>query len=117
MRLVWTIAGLLSVAIGLVGIVLPLLPTVPLMILAAFCFGKSSPRLHNWLVEHPVYGPHIRDWRDHGAIHAGAKRLATISIGVAFGISVLLGLRPVVLGIQAVVLCTVLAFIWSRPTE
>ncbi|PWR02882.1 DUF454 domain-containing protein [Meridianimarinicoccus roseus] len=116
MRLFWTFAGLIAVAIGLVGIVVPLLPTVPLMILAAFCFGKSSPRLHDWLVDHPVYGPHIRDWRTHGAIRAPAKRIATVSIFVAFGISVMLAVRPSILAIQAVVLIAVLTFIWSRPS-
>lgn len=116
MRIFWTLAGLISVAIGIVGIVLPLLPTVPLMILAAFCFGKSSPRLHAWLVHHPTYGPHIRDWRDHGAIRLPAKRIATVSIVAAFGLSVALGVKPTVLVIQAVVLTMVLVFIWSRPS-
>lgn len=115
MRLFWLLAGLASVAIGTVGIFVPLLPTVSLMILAAFCFGKSSPRLHRWLVEHPIYGQHIRDWSKRGAIRPAAKRLATLSIAVAFALSVLLGVPPVILGIQAVVLLAVLAFIWTRP--
>lgn len=105
----------MSVATGMVGIFLPLLPTVPLMILGAFCFGKSSPRLHRWLIEHPVHGPHIRDWQARGAIRPAAKRLATLSIALAFGVSVLLGVRPVILGIQALVLLAVLIFIWTRP--
>ncbi|QIE41013.1 DUF454 domain-containing protein [Rhodobacteraceae bacterium SC52] len=117
MRIFWTLAGLISVAVGLVGIVLPLLPTVPLMILAAFCFGKSSPKLHAWLVEHPIYGPHIRDWRDRGAIRLPAKRIATVSIAAAFGLSIALGVKPTVLVIQAIVLLAVLTFIWSRPSE
>ena len=115
MRIFWIIAGMVSVAIGAVGIFVPLLPTVPLMILAAFCFGKSSPRLHRWLVDHPIHGPHIRDWADRGAIRPTAKRLATLSIGLAFGLSVLLGVRPAILGVQAVVLLAVLLFIWTRP--
>lgn len=114
-RTVWFSAGLLSVATGTVGIFLPLLPTVPLMILAAFCFGKSSPRLHRWLVDHPIHGPHIRDWQASGAIRPAAKRLATLSIAVAFGLSILLGVRPAVLVIQALVLLGVLVFIWTRP--
>lgn len=115
MRGIWLSAGLLSVGTGMVGIFIPLLPTVPLMILAAFCFGKSSPRLHQWLVDHPVHGPHIRDWRARGAIRPGAKRVATVSIAVAFGLSVLPGVRPVILGVQAAVLLAVLVFIWTRP--
>lgn len=116
MRHLWTLAGLISVAVGLVGIVLPLLPTVPLMILAAFCFARSSPRLHAWLTGHPTYGPHIRDWQERGAIGRGAKRLATASILAAFTISVLLGLPAPVMWIQATALSATLAFIWTRPS-
>lgn len=115
MRALWIVAGLVSVATGMIGIFVPLLPTVPLMILAAFCFGKSSPRLHRWLVEHPIHGPHIRDWAARGAIRPSAKRLATLSIGLAFAASVALGVRPVILAVQAVVLLGVLLFIWTRP--
>ena len=116
MRLVWLVAGLLALATGFVGILLPLLPTVPLMILAAFCFGKSSQRLHDWLVGHPTYGPHIRDWRARRAIRPAGKRLATLAIAVTFTASILLGVGGVVLSVQAAVLCAALAFIWSRPS-
>lgn len=115
MRIFWIISGIASVAIGTIGIFVPLLPTVPLMILAAFCFGRSSPRLHRWLLDHPVHGPHIRDWSARGAIRPTAKRLATVSIGVAFSLSVLLGVRPAILAVQAGVLLGVLLFIWTRP--
>ena len=102
-------------AIGLAGVVLPLVPTVPLMILAAFCFSKSSRRLHDWLVTHPTYGVHIRDWRESGAIRRPAKRLATLAILMSFGISLLLNVEGGVLLIQAVVLGLVMLFIWTRP--
>lgn len=115
MRLLWLSAGLLSVGIGFVGVFVPLLPTVPLMLLAAFCFARSSPRLHDWLVTHPVYGPHVRDWRDHGAIHPGGKRIATVSIALAFVLSIVIGVRPAILALQAVILIAVLIFIWTRP--
>lgn len=115
MRAFWLFAGLLSVASGTIGLFVPLLPTVPLMILAAFCFGKSSPRLHQWLVDHPVHGPHIRDWHARGAIRPGAKRVATVSIALAFSLSVALGVQPVILVLQAAVLIAVLVFIWTRP--
>lgn len=117
MRPFWFVLGLLACALGMVGIVLPLLPTVPFMLLAAFCFGKSSPALHAWLVGHPIYGPHIRDWRQKGAIHPYAKRIATISLAVSFGTSLVVGVRPMILLIQAAVLTAVLAFIWSRPSD
>ncbi len=117
MRVVWAILGLICVAIGVVGIILPLVPTVPLMILAAFFFAKSSERLHNWLITHPQFGPSILDWQEHGAIHPKGKKIATVSIAIVFMISVILGLGPMILGIQGVTLCGVLIFIWTRPNS
>lgn len=117
MRALWFTTGLFALALGMIGIVVPLLPTVPFMILAAFCFSRSSERWHNWLVKHPVYGPHIRDWRDHGAIRPKAKRLATLMIAAAFGTSIALGVRPTFLIVQACVLSLVMIFIWTRPSQ
>jgi uncharacterized membrane protein YbaN (DUF454 family) len=63
-------AGVLAVAVGTVGIVLPLLPTVPFMILAAYCFARSSPALEARLFNHPKFGPNHVAWREKGAIRA-----------------------------------------------
>ena len=115
MRFIWATLGLLCVGLGLVGIVLPLLPTVPFMLLAAFFFARSSERLHNWLITHPTFGPPIVDWQSSGAINPRIKRIATLSIAAVFLLSVVLNLRPLILGIQAAVLLCVLIFIWSRP--
>ena len=115
MRWLWAAAGLLALGSGLIGIVLPLVPTVPFLLLAAFCFARSSERLHNWLITHPRLGPPILDWNERGAINPRAKRYATLSILAVFGFSVLIGLRPTILMIQAIVLGLVLLFIWTRP--
>ena len=115
MRLLWAIGGFTALILGLIGILLPLLPTVPFLILAAFCFARSSDRLHDWLVTHPRLGPPIRDWRESGAINPGAKRLATLSIAAVYGISLAMGLRLELLAVQGAVLCAVLFFIWTRP--
>lgn len=115
MRFIWAGLGLLCVGLGLVGVVVPLLPTVPFMLLAAFFFARSSERLHYWLLNHRVFGPMIVDWQNRGAINPRAKRYATLSILAVFGISLALGLKATVLAIQAVVLGGVLIFIWTRP--
>ncbi|WP_319825199.1 YbaN family protein [Thalassovita sp.] len=117
MRYIWFTLGLISLAIGFAGVVLPLVPTVPMMILAAFFFARSSERLHGWLIEHPTFGPSIQDWQERGAISAKGKRIATLSIAVVFLFSVLLGLKPTILLIQAATLGAVLLFIWSRPNS
>lgn len=116
MRIIWIIGGLTSLGLAFVGVFLPLLPTVPFLLLAAFCFARSSEQLHHWLVTHPRFGPPIRDWRDHGGISVKGKRAATLSIAAVFGISLVLGLRPWILAVQAIVLVTVLLFIWTRPS-
>lgn len=116
MRTLWAIGGFVALGLGAVGVVLPLLPTVPFVLLAAYCFSRSSDRMHDWLVSHDIFGPMIHDWRKSGAISQRGKVYATVSIGAVFGLSVILGLRPALLTIQAVVLGIVLLFIWTRPT-
>ena len=115
-RLFWLCLGLMSVALGATGVFVPLLPTVPFMLLAAFCFARSSERLHDWLINHRTFGQSIRDWQDHGAIHKRAKRLATLSILLVLGASFVFGAPSHVIAIQVVVLSIVLIFIWTRPT-
>ncbi len=115
MRYLWAGLGLICVVLGLIGAVLPLVPTVPFMLLAAFFFARSSERMHNWLLSHPHFGPAIVDWQTSGAINRRVKRISTLSIAAVFGLSLALGLTPLVLGIQGAVLCLVLIFIWTRP--
>lgn len=115
MRLLWLLAGGIALGLGLIGIFLPLVPTVPFLLLAAFCFARSSERLHDWLLAHPTFGPPIEDWRRSGAISRKGKIAATVSIAAAFGLSLAMGVPGRVLLIQAVVLSAVLLFIWTRP--
>lgn len=65
--------GWLSLALGVIGIFLPLLPTTPFVLLSAWCFSKSSPRFHKWLMEHKVFGKIIRAWRDNEGLEPKTK--------------------------------------------
>lgn len=114
-RLFWMICGLLALALGIAGIPLPLLPTTPFLLLAAFCFSRSSNRLHDWLVQHKHLGPPIRDWNAHGAIPLKAKILATFMMVGAFLAAYLVGAPKTALIAQIVILPFVGLFIWSRP--
>ena len=75
--------GLLCVALGVIGAFLPVMPTVPFLLLALWAFARSSDRLHGWLLNHPRFGPPLRSWQEHGAIPARAKLLSVGSMGVA----------------------------------
>lgn len=75
-RAAWTGAGLLAVALGIAGIFLPLLPTTPFILLAAFCFSRGSRRFEAWLLAHPHFGPLVADWRARRAVPRRAKQLA-----------------------------------------
>lgn len=116
-RFLWLFGGGVALVLGGIGMFVPLLPTVPFLLLAAFCFARSSERLHLWLLAHPRFGEPIRDWQERGAIGRRAKWLATASIAVTFGVSVALGLAVWVLAVQALVLLGVALFIWTRPAE
>lgn len=114
-KYLWLLLGWASVGLAAVGAVLPLLPTTPLLLVAAFAFSRSSDRWHRWLTNHPRFGPLILDWRLYGAIATRAKVAATLSLIVAMGISVALVTVPWILIVQATLLLAVAVFIWSRP--
>jgi uncharacterized membrane protein YbaN (DUF454 family) len=83
LRSVYLACGLLSLLLGGIGLFLPLLPTVPFVILAAFCFARSSPKLEARLLAHPAFGPHIRAWRSRGAISRRGKAAALLAFSAS----------------------------------
>lgn len=80
MRTLLVILGFFFVGLGAIGAVLPVLPTTPFLLLAAACFARSSPRFYAWLLANPVFGPLIRDWRQHRTIPKRAKVTAILMI-------------------------------------
>lgn len=116
LRLAWISAGLLFVGLGVLGVLLPLLPTTVFLLLAAYCFARSSPTLHDWLLGHRILGPFILNWQDYGAISARAKLLAVATMGATLAGGLALGLGNIVLAVQGVVLTLAAVFVLSRPT-
>jgi hypothetical protein len=117
LRGVYMAAGGLALVLAAIGVVLPLLPTTPFVIVAAFCFSRSSEPLHQWLLNQRLFGPLLRDWEAYGVISLRIKLLSTsmmlllISYPLVFRdfdwrLKVLAG---------ACVLCA-LCYIWSRPS-
>lgn len=111
----WILLGIVATGLAIAGIALPLLPTTPFLLLAAFAFARSSPRLHLWLVSHPRFGPAIRNWQRHRAISRRAKVLAMIAMGIAVLITWMSGFGVRILAIQGLVMLGVSVFILSRP--
>lgn len=107
----WTMVG-----IGIAGIFLPLLPTTPFLLLAAWLFSRASPRLEQWLFDHPLFGQALRDWRQSGAISRRAKIAALMLMGLGL---VLLWWRqepsPLVAGAVTAIVLACGLFIASRP--
>jgi hypothetical protein len=81
--------GILSVALGLLGVFVPLLPTTPFLLLAAACFMRSSARLYRWLIHHKWFGPYIRSYREHRAITLRAKVATLVLLWGVIGTSAL----------------------------
>ncbi len=109
-------AGWVSLSLGIVGVFLPLLPTTPFVLLAAYCFSKSSVRLHHWLIQQPQLGPMIQNWEQYGSISKRAKITATVAMIILFTISLtLLSIGMVYKVLLVGIAAAVLAFIWTRP--
>ena len=111
----WALAGLVALGLGVLGIFLPILPTTPLVLLAAFCFGKGSPRLRAWIMGHKRFGPMIDDWNRTGAIPRRGKRAAILAMVAALGLSFWMALPGYVIAIQILCLCGAGTFILTRP--
>ncbi|AQR74572.1 YbaN family protein [Sphingomonas sp. LM7] len=113
-RTLYLIAGFASLVLAAFGVVLPLLPTVPFVILAAFCFARSSPKLERRLLDHRIFGPHILRWRERGAISRKGKRAALVAFAVSAVVALVLSPLPWSL-IPLAAAAIGGTWIWRRP--
>ncbi len=111
----WTLAAYACLGLALAGVVVPVLPTTPFALLAAYCAARGSTRLYAWLVAHRVLGPVIRDWDEHRAVSRRTKVVATGTMGVSAAILLLVaGPGWTLLGV-ATLMTTMAAWLWLRP--
>jgi hypothetical protein len=113
-RVLWLLGGGVSLLTGLVGIFLPLLPTTPFVLLAAFCFSRGSARWESWLLRHQRFGPMVRGWRSHRVIPLRAKQLATLmmAIGSAWA---WWAMPRSICWLPALMCACVAAWMWRQP--
>ena len=114
-RWAWWLLAYTSLALGVIGIVVPGLPTVPFVLLSAFAAARGSQKLHDWLLAHRRFGPMIRDWQAHGAVSRRAKRLAIGMMAACAVIMFLTAPRWWMAAIGTAIMTVVAIWLWARP--
>jgi hypothetical protein len=114
-RRAWAVAAYAFLVLALAGVALPVLPTTPFALLAAYCATRGSDRLHARLHAHPVLGPVIRDWSEHRSVARRSKVAATATMALSAAILLVVsGPGRVLLGTTLVMAC-VATWLWLRP--
>lgn len=114
--MLWGGAGALALLTGLVGVFLPVLPTTPFVLLAAFCLSRSSSRAEQWLLNHPRFGPMVRDWRQRRAIPLRAKQLAWVMMTLS-SVWAWWAMPPVLRWLPGLVCLVVGVWMYRLPTR
>ena len=116
-RWLWIIAGSISLALGIIGIFLPLLPTTPFLLLTAACYARGSSRLYNWLLNNKMFGKYIRNYREGKGIPARSKALAITLLWLTIGFSIFYVIPILIVRIVLLAIAIVVSiYIISLPT-
>lgn len=114
-RLLFLLLAWTSLALGLIGIVVPGLPTTVFVLIAAWAAMHGSPKLHDRLLAHPRFGPVIRDWRASGAVSRKAKWMASLSMAVCAAVIWLVPTTTLAATGASGIMALVLLWLWQRP--
>ncbi len=114
-RRLWLMIGWLFMSIGIIGIALPVVPTVPFLLVAAWAFARSSPVLKQRILDHPTYGPPVRAWQERGAVGRVAKIWAISAMSAGVALSWWVGMPDWVVAVQGAVCAGVAIFLITRP--
>lgn len=112
-RYLYIAAGWISLALGIIGVVTPILPTTPFILLSGYCFARGSERFHTWIMAHRYFGPMIRAFRDEKRIPLKAKVLATVMIVVTMTATALVVKKVFAIVGMASVGVAVVTYIWT----
>ena len=113
----WLAVGWVFVALAVIGAVLPIMPTVPFLLVAAWAFARSSPALRQKILDHPNYGPSVRAWQEKGAVSPLAKTWAILAMTGGIGLAWFVGVPAIVVLFQAVICSAVAVFLLTRPSS
>lgn len=111
----WWLLAYAALALGIVGIVVPGLPTVPFVLLSAYAAARGSEKLHAWLLAHRRFGPMIRDWQAEGAVSRRAKWLATAMMALAAVVMFLTAPKWWMAATGTAIMAVVDLWLWRRP--
>tara|TARA_B100000795_G_scaffold28040_1_gene18590 strand:- start:187 stop:558 length:372 start_codon:yes stop_codon:yes gene_type:complete len=109
--------GWFCIFLAVLGVILPLLPTTPFLILALACFSKSSPRFHSMLLNHKIWGPTLAQWESNHTVQPHVKHKAKLLIIATFGISIVIFSGKIALQVMLATLCLLLLWFISRIKE
>ena len=122
-RSLWIMLGCTSLALGIIGVVLPLLPTTPFVLLAAACFARGSERFHQWLLANRTFGPMVYEWERHRSLPYRTKVTAIVLMSLTMAVSIVFFVQPLWLKIALALFGVALA-LWmyripsrDRPTR
>lgn len=105
-------------ALAFIGIFVPILPTVPFILLAACCYSRGSQKFYNWLIKHPKFGPAVIEWRDHRIVRPRAKVASVITIALSLSFPVFVIELPLWVRVSVSIIgVSVMAFLISCPSE
>ena len=117
-RAIFFVAGLAALALGVAGIFLPVLPTTPLVLLAAACFARSYRPFHEWMLAHRLFGPLLQEWHEHRSIPYRTKLFAIGMMAVTLGASIVFFVEPPWLKAALAALGVALgAWLYSLPSR
>ena len=118
LRIFYLLIGTTTLVIGLIGVLVPLIPTTPLILISGFCFSKSSPRIHHWLITHKTFGPILNDWENGRIIRPKAKCYSITLMSLLISYSIIFVTDSLYLKVLLFTLCiSVTLFILSRPSN
>ncbi len=114
-RLAWLVLAYVSLALGVIGIFVPGLPTTPFVLLSAYAAARGSRRLHAWLLAHRQFGPMIRDWQATGAVSRRAKRAATAMMALSAAVMFATAPKLWMAATGTAIMGVVAIWLWRRP--